>query len=262
MKRINIIAHRGASVSAMENTLEAFNKAWEEGADGIEADFMLSADKQIICFHDLNGRRLLGKPLRIKSQTLATLRNLSENAQPPFYLPTLKEVMATVPAHKKFYIELKSGAHIVPFLYRELREGPLAMQQLMIISFHKAVIRELKKKMPDVKACWIRQFRRSQKTGEIQPNLKDLKMILKEIGADGLSSNQKYVTKALVQDLNNAGFEHHCWTVDDPQRALLIAQTGCQSITSNTPEKLAQLFAKNGKEAPDSLRLINTQAKD
>lgn len=248
MKRINIIAHRGASASAMENTLKAFKAAWVEGADGIEGDFLLSADKQIICFHDLNGRRLLGKEIAIKSQSLAALRKLSESAQPPFYLPTLKEVIATIPPNKKFYIELKSGAHIVPYLYKELQNGALPVQQLMIISFRKAVIREVKKRMPDVKTCWIRSLSRSRKTGEIQPNVKDLIPILKEIGADGLSTNHNYVTKALVEELADASFEHHCWTVDKRQRALLIAQTGCQSITTNSPQKLVKAFAESDKE--------------
>jgi len=229
----------------MENTLEAFKAAWEEGADGIEADFLLTADKQIICFHDLNGRRLLGKSLRIESQTLATLRKLSENAQPPFYLPTLKEVMATIPANKKFYIELKSGAHIVPFLCKELQSGSLSVDQLMIISFRQAVIRAVKKRMPDVKTCWIRNFSRSRKTGEISPNVNDLIAILKEVGADGLSCNQQYVTQAQVQELADAGFEHHCWTVDKAECALLIAQTGCRSITTNVPQKLIKAFSDN-----------------
>lgn len=252
MKGIDIIAHRGASTSFMENTLEAFKAAWEEGADGIEADFLLTADKQIICFHDLNGRRLLGKSLKIQSQTLATLRKLSEKAQSPFYPPTLKEVIASIPADKKFYIELKSGAHIVPFLYRELQSGSLSVEQLMIISFRQSVIRAVKKRIPDVKTCWIRSFSRSRKTGEIAPNVKDLISILKEIGADGLSCNQQYVTQAQVQELTDAGFEHHCWTVDKADRALLIAQTGCRSITTNEPQKLIKAFAETAKESRTS----------
>ena len=47
-----VIAHRGSSAQAPENTLPAFQLAWEQGADGIEADFLLTKDGQIVCFHD------------------------------------------------------------------------------------------------------------------------------------------------------------------------------------------------------------------
>ena len=47
-----IVAHRGASHDAPENTLEAFDLAWQQGADIIEGDFQLTADGEIVCYHD------------------------------------------------------------------------------------------------------------------------------------------------------------------------------------------------------------------
>lgn len=247
MSRIDIIAHRGASAYAMENTLEAFQLAWQQAADGIEGDFLLTADKQIVCFHDLNTKRLLGRKKSVKSLTLKELRQLALNAVPPFYLPTLREVLKIVPMNKKLYIEIKCGAHIIPFLYASIQESTISSKQLMIISFRKAVIRECKKWLPEVRACWLRHLRRSQKTGEIEPHLNSLKMILKEINADGLSTNHCNVTKTLVQMLNKEGFEHHCWTVDKPKRASVIATTGCKSITTNDPKKIYIAFKPTNK---------------
>ena len=53
-----IIAHRGESYDAPENTLSAINLAWEYGADAIEVDIRISKDRQIVVFHDANTRRI------------------------------------------------------------------------------------------------------------------------------------------------------------------------------------------------------------
>ena len=58
-----LIAHRGASHEAPENTLAAFRLAWEQGADGIEGDFYLSKDGRIVCIHDKDTKRTAGKNL-------------------------------------------------------------------------------------------------------------------------------------------------------------------------------------------------------
>ena len=241
MKRPLIIAHRGASAYAKENTLEAFRLAWQQGADGIEGDFLLTRDKQIICFHDLNGKRLLGKDVSIKSLTLAEVRSLSEALLKPFYIPILSEVLACVPKEKKIFIEVKSGSFIVPYLHEEIKKSKLRPSQIMIISFRKEVIRDHKKGMPEVKACWIRNFRRSRSTSELQPSLKSVVEILKQLGADGLSCNHRYIDKNFVRYFKNLGFETHCWTVDDLQRGQNLIGTGCHSISSNKPPELLVL---------------------
>ena len=55
---VDIVAHRGASADAPENTLPAFELAWERNADRIEGDFFLTSDNVIVCFHDKTTERL------------------------------------------------------------------------------------------------------------------------------------------------------------------------------------------------------------
>src|SRR5512140_286258 len=71
-----IIGHRGASRDAPENTLESFRLAWEQGADGIEADFRLTADGRIVCMHDETTGRTTGVNLNIADTALKELRRL------------------------------------------------------------------------------------------------------------------------------------------------------------------------------------------
>ena len=62
-----IIAHRGSSASAPENTIAAFELAWEQQADGVEGDFLLTKDGHIVCFHDKDTKRITGKKLIVKN---------------------------------------------------------------------------------------------------------------------------------------------------------------------------------------------------
>lgn len=68
-----VIAHRGSSAQAPENTLPAFQLAWAQGA-GIEADFQLTKDGHIVCFHDKDTERLAGRQLALAAATLEELR--------------------------------------------------------------------------------------------------------------------------------------------------------------------------------------------
>ena len=75
-----LVAHRGASADAPENTIPAFQLAWEQGADAIEGDFHLTADGHIVCIHDEDTQKVAGKKLIVPESTLADLRKLDVGA--------------------------------------------------------------------------------------------------------------------------------------------------------------------------------------
>src|SRR5689334_354029 len=107
-----VVAHRGASHEAPENTLAAFRLAWEQGADAIEGDFYLTRDREIVCIHDDNTKRTSGEDLSVAASTLAQLRRLDVGRwKDPKWkgerIPTLTEVLATIPAGKRIFIEIK-----------------------------------------------------------------------------------------------------------------------------------------------------------
>ncbi|MEM7392442.1 MAG: glycerophosphodiester phosphodiesterase family protein [Verrucomicrobiota bacterium] len=71
-----VVAHRGASKDAPENTLPAFNLAWEQGADAIEGDFHLTADDKIVCIHDRDTEEVASVKKIVRQSTLAELKRL------------------------------------------------------------------------------------------------------------------------------------------------------------------------------------------
>jgi len=140
-----IVAHRGASHDAPENTLPAFELAWHQGADAIEGDFHLTSDGEIVCIHDVDTLRVTGSKQIVKDTTLAKLQALDAGAwfKPEFEgtrVPTFAEVAATVPDGRMFYIEVKCGPEIIPALLRGIAESGLEASQIVVISFNAPVI--------------------------------------------------------------------------------------------------------------------------
>lgn len=233
-----IVAHRGASHDAPENTLPAFKLAWKQGADAIEGDFHLTSDGKIVCIHDYDTKRVAGQKLVVKQTSLKDLRELDAGAwlAPKWKgtkVPTFKEVAATVPATGKFYIEVKCGPEIVPQLLREIAATGLKPEQVVVISFDASVIREVKDKAPNYKACWLSSF---EKKSPLDPSVDQAISTMREIKADGFSSKADLrLNEEYIKVLNEAGFEYHCWTVNDPKVAKQFEELGALSITTDRP---------------------------
>src|SRR5882757_4224835 len=107
-----IIAHRGASFEAPENTLAAYRLAWQQNADGAEGDFQLTRDGRIVCIHDLTTGRTADANRVVAQSTFEELRRLDVGMwkHPRFAgerIPTLDEILALLPAGNLFFIEIK-----------------------------------------------------------------------------------------------------------------------------------------------------------
>tara|TARA_B110000967_G_scaffold180832_1_gene197469 strand:+ start:528 stop:1358 length:831 start_codon:yes stop_codon:yes gene_type:complete len=233
-----IVAHRGASRDAPGNTIPAFQLAWEQGADAIEADFHLSKDGEIVCFHDADTERVAGTQLVVRQSTLAELKQLDVGATHGAAfngtrIPTIAEVFATIPQGKKIFIEVKCGAEIIPTLLNEIDQSGLTQEQIVVISFNKQVIQQLKIKAPQYKASWLCSFNK-QETGEITPSLATVLKTLKQIQADGLSSNTA-VPASVIEAVSQQGYEWHVWTINDLKTARRMQALGVLSITTDVP---------------------------
>lgn len=79
--QVKIIAHRGASYWAPENTVASANLAWEKGADAVETDIYLSKDNRIICIHDANTKRTTGQDHKISETSYITGCERDNNEQ-------------------------------------------------------------------------------------------------------------------------------------------------------------------------------------
>jgi glycerophosphoryl diester phosphodiesterase len=231
-----IIAHRGVSFDLPENSLPAFNISWNHAADGIEGDFHLTKDGAIVCIHDEDTGRVCKQNLIVRDSTLKELKALdldykgTENLQ--IKIPTLAEVLEILPVGKKIFIEVKCGSEIVKPLLGELSRSKLNSNDAVIISFDEEVIKEFKLIAPNYRALLLYSY-------EAGCNINKLIDVMRNIKADGLSTDNE-LSKTLVEQTINAGFEYHSWTIDSIHVAQKLINWGSSSITTNKPGHLIQ----------------------
>ncbi len=241
-----IVAHRGASHEAPENTLAAFELAWDHGSDGIEGDFYLTADGGIVCIHDKDTKRTTGKDLVVESSTLEQLCQLDAGTWKGDQwagqrIPTFAEVLGTVPPGGLFVIELKSKSSIVPVLAKELKRLDPRRIRMLIISFDADTVRACKRHLPDVPAHWLTSFTQQTPQSSYSPTATRVAQTVRDCGADGVGMKGmvEVIDASFVSALKRAGCEqYHVWTIDSESDARYFKGLGVYGITTNRPKEI------------------------
>jgi glycerophosphoryl diester phosphodiesterase len=232
-----IIAHRGASYDAPENTLAAVNLAWEKDAEAVEIDVHLSKDRKIMVIHDKDTKRTSGTRMVVKESLSEDLRGLEVGQfKDPDYkgekIPFLEEVIETVPEGRKLVIEVKCGTEILPILVELIRNSP-KREQLVVISFDYEVVKGIKTELPSTPAYWLHySLAGGYKTKHISMG--------KDARLDGLNFRFKGISAEFISAVHDAGMEMYAWTVDDPKEARRLMDIGIDGITTNRPTWLKQ----------------------
>ena len=247
-----IVAHRGASYDAPENTIAAFEEAWRQNADGVEGDFYVTKDQQIVCIHDANTERTAGKKLEVAKSTLAELQALEYGGwkNPKFKgepIPSFAEVMAVIPEGKLFVIELKTGPEVVPLLKAELERLKPEGRDLLIIAFNKDTVAAVKRDLPTIRVHWLTGYKKNKTTGVWHPTLDEVAATLKTTGADGLGTqgNREVVNAEWAESLKKTGLkEFHVWTIDEPEDAKFFRSLGVIGITTNRPALIRESLTR------------------
>ena len=244
-----VIGHRGASRDAPENTLASFRLAFEQGADGIESDFRLSGDGEIVCLHDDSTVRTAGVELRADQAGWQELRALEVGswkgeAWRGERIPSLSEVLSMLPGEKRIFIELKSGAEIIPRLEATLAASGVAPGRIRLLAFDAGLIRTLKERLPGYRACWLTDYRWR---GSWHPTPGEVLETLRHCRADGLASRSRGVLDAsFVAALRQESHEIHVWTVDAAAEARRLAALGVDSIMTNRPGWIGSILTSQG----------------
>ena len=238
---MEIIAHRGASYDAPENTLASVKLAWEQKADAVEVDVHFSRDGRIVVIHDANTFKAAGFRKRVCDQTLAELKELDVGRWKGSKwkgerISTLGEVLATVPKQKRLFIEIKCGADCVPEFEKVFRHSGQRPEQIVAIGFALETMERIKRTLPEAEVCWIAEFKRNWKTGGWSPKPDTLIQKAKAAGLDGLDLGARGpITAKLVEQIKDAKLKLYVWTVDAPARALKLIAAGVDGITTNRP---------------------------
>ena len=248
---MKIIAHRGASHDAPENTLAAINLAWQQHADAVEIDVHLSKDGKLVAIHDATTKRTCGVSGKVSERTLAELKTWDVGKWKGSQwagekIPTLEEVLANVPKDKGLVIEIKGGPELLPELKRVLKRSALKPGQIFLASFSLPTMTLVKRTIPDHEAYWITGFRRRTPSRRWSPAPTRLIQRAKKASLDGLDLYANGpINSEFVHQVREAGLKLYVWTVDSVAPALKLIAAGVDGLTTNRPgwlrEKLRPL---------------------
>jgi glycerophosphoryl diester phosphodiesterase len=237
---IKIIAHRGASHLAPENTLASVELAWRVGTDAVEVDVHLTQDGRIVAIHDPTTDRTAGIRFEVAATHSSHLRRLDVGRykHPRFAgerIPYLEEVLQTVPPGGQLFVEIKCGPQILPPLVETVASSD-KRSQIVLIGFDLGTMATAKKMMPDVPALWLCDKRLLVSYG---PSLAER---AKAGGLDGLDVHWSGLTRRFIQTVKTAGLRLYVWTVDDPAQAVRLQAMGADGITTNRPDQFKSVL--------------------
>ena len=239
-----IIAHRGASAHAPENTLAAFRLALANGADGIELDVMLSADQELVVIHDDTLDRTTNGHGQVGSTPIAGIRELDAGGwlneefkgEP---VPLLDEVFAEFGGKFLINVELKNyktPKDQLPELVVALIKKHGLSDGVLLSSFNARNLPRTKKLAPEIR------------TGLLTlPGLLGLPMrglLGRRFAADDLNPFHRDVSARMVQNRHKLGQKVNVWTVDAPDDLRRMQSFGVDTIICNDPAHARQILER------------------
>lgn len=234
-----VIAHRGASGYAPENTLAAFQLAVEQGADMVELDVHLSRDGEVVVIHDDRLERTTDGHGLVGSATLAELRRLDAGAWRGAQftgqrIPTLDEVLAWAHGRTRLAIEIKNGPYFYPDIEAKvaaLLARHAMLDQALVISFDHHALRRLRAIDPRITTGVLYAAR------PVDPVA-----LASACGAAVLEPHWSYVTPEDVQRAHAAGLRVVAWSTSAPDVLQHLIASGVDGIATDHPDLLRGLL--------------------
>jgi glycerophosphoryl diester phosphodiesterase len=240
-----IFAHRGASSHAPENTLAAFQLAIEQGATAIELDVQLTADQEVVVFHDLTLDRTTNGHGKLKEHNLSDLKRLNASLgfEPAYQnerIPTLADVFDKLPRDIFINIELKnlnSPFDPLPEITAGLISGFHSEERVLISSFNPAALRKFQRSLPGI-PCG----RLLYSTGMIR-----LYELLPFLSAKFQSIHLPYsiLSRSTIRTFQERGLKVFAYTLNHPQDIINAVSLGIDGFFTDDPAFANRLLEQN-----------------
>lgn len=237
-RRPLIVAHRGASADAPENTLASLQLGYAQGADFAECDVRLTRDGEVVLLHDASLRRTAGVDARVDELSLAELRRLEVGSWRGERwrgekIPTLIEALELVSragAGRRLLIEIKSGPGTIAASAAALAASGCDPAAAVLMSFDPLVTAEARLRLPAIERHWL--------TDERAP-VASLCERARAAGCTALNVGRALpIDHAFVAAAHASGLKVFVWTVDDAAEARRLAGAGVDGLTTNRPGAL------------------------
>lgn len=233
---VKIMAHRGASFVAPENTMAAFQQAIEAGADWIEIDVQETLDGEVVVLHDSDFMKLSANPLKIWDANLNDLKDIDVGSwfDPAFSderVPTLQEVLQLCKGKIDVNIELKYYGHDQQLEQRvvDIVEGEGMSEQVMVMSLKPQGVAKTKALRPE----WKCGLLLSVYVGDMQ-----------KMDADFLAVNANFASRSFVKRAHKVGKKVFVWTVNDAAMMSQAMNRNVDGILTDRPDLARQVLAQ------------------
>ncbi|WP_416140382.1 glycerophosphodiester phosphodiesterase family protein [Halomonas sp. HK25] len=270
---VAIIAHRGSSMAAPENTLAAVEQALDDGADYLELDVRLTADNEVVLFHDRSLTRLTGDPRNLGEVTREELATFDVGSwfgdafqgEP---IPGLDEALAAVRGRSALMIDMKPDpgreVALVEGVIKALHEeadrrrscldeaanagaatacgDPDVIGEMRLATMSAALAEEVRAREPELRVTLLAQL--------ILPGTLDRR------GFDALGLRHNRITENEIRLARHYGYEVHAWTINDRARMSQLIDLGVDAIITDRPELLAELLDDRRELGDGALLLV------
>ena len=227
---MQIYGHRGAKGVAMENSLEGFTLAAEQGINQFELDIRLSADQQLMVVHDEKLKRLANSPLLVSQSSANKLSNtlLTGTNQG---IPTLEQVVAACPNVIHWQFEIKTQIANPKFVrpIKAIIKKYNLENKVVVTSQHVGTLAIFKRLLPSVPRGYVQEWPLPSGIG-----------IAQHLDCQFLILNKKLASKKRIKKAQNKGINVSVWTVNEVKDMIRMKRNGANSIISDFPQLAAQ----------------------
>ncbi len=235
-----VFGHRGASASAPENTLPAFQAALDQGADGVELDVQLTADGVPVVIHDDTVDRTTDGRGPVAARTLEELKRLDAGARfgaafAGTRVPTLGEVFELARGRLLVNVELKTD---------DVRDHGLEQRVVETIGHHGMRDQVVLSSFNPVSLWRLRRLEPSLPRGMLyapdQPRYLRERWLAPLVRPDAMHPGRTLATRAHVESLRADGFRVNVWTVDERSEVSRLVDLGVDGIITNRPSDVVK----------------------
>jgi glycerophosphoryl diester phosphodiesterase len=238
-QEVVVIAHRGASLAAPQNTQAAFRLAIEQGTDFVELDVQESADGEVLVVHDSDLMNVAGIPLEIWDTPAATIRSvdIGSHAGPRYSgerVLTLAEALALCKGSVGVVIELKSYGH-----NQRLEDKVVAIVEAAGMGnecLYMSLDHQMVWKMKHLRPSWRVGVLAAKALGDIR-----------KLDVDFLAVEARMATPRFVRRAHRAGQDVYVWTVNDPAWMLNAMSRGVDGLITDRPDLARQVIARRAR---------------
>ncbi len=246
--KVQIMAHRGASRAAPENTLASIRRAIEDGANWVEIDVQETADGEVVVFHDSDFMKLARVNLKIWDARLDDLKDIDIGSSfgPEFKderVPTLAQLLDACRGRIGVNIELKYYGHDEQLEQRvaEIVESHGMQAEVVAMSLKMDGVRKMKSLRPQ----WKVGLLLSVSAGDLQ-----------QVEADFLAVNAGFADRRMIRLAHDAGKEVYVWTVNDAVTMSTMIGRGVDGLLTDRPDLARSVLAQRAQlSVPERLLL-------